>query len=81
MLIDAPRNSATDVNRIAGTSLNSRGYRNSASNVPMRNGVMMLAWLMTTAACPRLRMSFGSNSNPIRNRKKITPTWLRAFRY
>ncbi len=28
---------------------------------------------------PRLRMSLGSSSRPMRKRKKMTPTWLRAF--
>ena len=41
----------------------------------------MLTWLMTTAAWPRLRSSLGSSSRPIRNRKKITPTWLSTPRY
>ena len=80
MLIAAPMNSATEVKRIAGACVEQARVQETASAPPpSRNGAMMLAWLMTTAACPRLRISLGSSSSPMRNRKKITPTWLRAL--
>lgn len=41
---------------------------------------MMLTWLVSSAACPRPRMSFGSNSRPTRNMKSISPAWLRVLR-
>src|SRR5688572_3114522 len=48
-LMAAPMNSATDEKRIDGASLNTRGYRYSASAAPSRNGATMLTWLTTTA--------------------------------
>ena len=39
----------------------------------------MLAWLMTTAACPRPRSSLGSSSSPTTNRNRITPIWARTL--
>ena len=76
----APMNRATERNCIASVWLNSRVYRTSVSAQPSRNGATMLTWLMTTAECPRLRISLGSSSSPTRNRKQITPTWLSVFR-
>ena len=81
MLMLAPRKRATDRNCMCGAALNSWPNRSRASVQPSRNGATMLTWLMTTAAWPRLRISFGSSSRPTRNRKKMTPTWLRMFRY
>ena len=80
MLIDAPMNSATERNCMCGEWLKSRGKRISVNAVPSKKGATILTWLITTAACPRLRINLGSSSRPTRNRKKMTPTWLSTFR-
>ena len=40
----------------------------------------MLAWLASTAVCPRCRRRLRSNSSPTRNMNSSRPSWLRVFR-
>jgi len=72
MLMAAPRKRA-NAGKVTCRP-DSRGYKNSAASEPRKNGRLMLTWLVSSTARPRLRILVELNSNPTRNMNSNSPT-------